>query len=193
MWRATKSQPVLRAQIVIDQRHFPLGTWRCCDVESTSLTLIQRRNNVVCQVDWLLKLDQPSAWYVGQLVGSVQAWWPPESRTAWPCKLWNIAPWRAPSGHNDVDSTSQQHRVSSGSPWWRTRMLLLTKTYHWTRCVVPHINLKFKHQEMETYRGIPICANRFTNTNVAKSLLCFVGVGVQIFTRTRMRALHPQK
>ena len=29
---------------------FPLGTRRCCDVESTSLTLIQRRNNVVCPV-----------------------------------------------------------------------------------------------------------------------------------------------
>ena len=29
---------------------FPLGTQRCCDVESTSLTLIPRRNNVVCQV-----------------------------------------------------------------------------------------------------------------------------------------------
>ena len=29
---------------------FPLGTQRCCDVESTSLTLIQRRNNAVCPV-----------------------------------------------------------------------------------------------------------------------------------------------
>ena len=29
---------------------YPLGTQRCCDVESTSLTLIQRRNNVVCPV-----------------------------------------------------------------------------------------------------------------------------------------------
>ena len=29
-------------------KQFPLGTRRCCDVESTSLTLIQRRNNVVC-------------------------------------------------------------------------------------------------------------------------------------------------
>ena len=28
----------------------PLGTRRCCDVESTSMTLIQRRNNVVCPV-----------------------------------------------------------------------------------------------------------------------------------------------
>ena len=26
----------------------PLGTRRCCDVESTSMTLIQRRNSVVC-------------------------------------------------------------------------------------------------------------------------------------------------
>ena len=29
---------------------YPLDTWRCCDVESASMTLIQRRNNVVCQV-----------------------------------------------------------------------------------------------------------------------------------------------
>ena len=29
----------------------PLDTRRCCDVESTSLTLIQRRNNVVCR-EW---------------------------------------------------------------------------------------------------------------------------------------------
>ena len=28
----------------------PLGTRRCCDVESTSKPLIQRRNNVVCPV-----------------------------------------------------------------------------------------------------------------------------------------------
>ena len=28
----------------------PLGTWCCCDVESSSLTLVQRRSNVVCQV-----------------------------------------------------------------------------------------------------------------------------------------------
>ena len=28
----------------------PLGKRRCCDVESTSLTLLQRRNNVVCPV-----------------------------------------------------------------------------------------------------------------------------------------------
>ena len=26
----------------------PLGTRRCCDVESKSMTLIQRHNNVVC-------------------------------------------------------------------------------------------------------------------------------------------------
>ena len=31
----------------------PPGTRRCCDVESTSLTLIQRRNNVMCLVGWL--------------------------------------------------------------------------------------------------------------------------------------------
>ena len=31
-------------------RQCPPGTRRCCDVESTSLTLIQRRNNVVCPV-----------------------------------------------------------------------------------------------------------------------------------------------
>ena len=29
---------------------YPLDTRRCCDVESTSLTLIQRRSNVVCLV-----------------------------------------------------------------------------------------------------------------------------------------------
>ena len=29
---------------------YPLGTRRCCDVESTSMTLILRRNNVVCPV-----------------------------------------------------------------------------------------------------------------------------------------------
>ena len=29
---------------------YPLGTRRCCDVESTSTTLIQRPNNVVCPV-----------------------------------------------------------------------------------------------------------------------------------------------
>ena len=28
---------------------YPLGTRGCCDVKSTSVTLIQRRNNVVCQ------------------------------------------------------------------------------------------------------------------------------------------------
>ena len=28
----------------------PFGTRRCCDVESTSMTLIQRCNNVVCPV-----------------------------------------------------------------------------------------------------------------------------------------------
>ena len=33
---------------------YPLGTQRCCDVESTSVTLIQRRNNVVCPVGDLL-------------------------------------------------------------------------------------------------------------------------------------------
>ena len=31
-----------------DDIHYPVGTRRCCDVESTSLTLIQRRNNVGC-------------------------------------------------------------------------------------------------------------------------------------------------
>ena len=29
----------------------PPGTRRCCDVESTSMTLIIRRNNVVCLVE----------------------------------------------------------------------------------------------------------------------------------------------
>ena len=39
----------------------PLGTRRCCDVESTSLTLIQRRNNVVCPVGRHLSGDLISA------------------------------------------------------------------------------------------------------------------------------------
>ena len=30
--------------------HFLLETWRCYDVESTSMTFIQRRNNVVCPI-----------------------------------------------------------------------------------------------------------------------------------------------
>ena len=34
----------------------PLGTRRCCDVESTSMTLIQRRNDVVCPVGLLLSV-----------------------------------------------------------------------------------------------------------------------------------------
>ena len=38
-----------------DLRFLPApGTRRCCDVESTSLTLIQRRNNVVCPVGFSL-------------------------------------------------------------------------------------------------------------------------------------------
>ena len=32
----------------------PLDTRRCCDVELTSLTLIQRRNNVVCPVGYTI-------------------------------------------------------------------------------------------------------------------------------------------
>ena len=32
--------------------NIPLGTRRCYDVESTSATLIQRRNNVVCPVGY---------------------------------------------------------------------------------------------------------------------------------------------
>ena len=34
---------------------FPLDTRRCCDFESTSMTLIQRRNNVVCQ--WVAHVE----------------------------------------------------------------------------------------------------------------------------------------
>ena len=37
---------------------YPLGTRRCCDVESTSLTLIQRRINVVCPVGIHLTTQQ---------------------------------------------------------------------------------------------------------------------------------------
>ena len=37
--------------------HFTLGTRRCCDVESTALTLIQRRNNVVWQ--WVVCCIRP--------------------------------------------------------------------------------------------------------------------------------------
>ena len=36
------------SETVIDR--FPLGTRRFCDVKSTSKTLIQRRNNIVCPV-----------------------------------------------------------------------------------------------------------------------------------------------
>ena len=38
-----KNMPTIR-------KHHPLGTQRCCDVESTSLMLIQRLNSVVCPV-----------------------------------------------------------------------------------------------------------------------------------------------
>ena len=34
---------------------FPLGTQRCCDVESTSMMLIQRRNNILC-AQWVLSM-----------------------------------------------------------------------------------------------------------------------------------------
>ena len=40
----------LRGVYVMPYKPSPLGTRRCCDVESTSMTLIQRRNNVVCPV-----------------------------------------------------------------------------------------------------------------------------------------------
>ena len=33
-------------------RDLRLGTRRCCDVEATSKTLLQRRNNVVCPLGW---------------------------------------------------------------------------------------------------------------------------------------------
>ena len=35
----------------------PMDTTRCCDVESTSMTLIQRRINVVCPVGSVTVLD----------------------------------------------------------------------------------------------------------------------------------------
>ena len=38
--------------------HFPLSSRRCCDVESTSMTLIQRRNNVVSSVGFAFQTRQ---------------------------------------------------------------------------------------------------------------------------------------
>ena len=32
--------------------HIPLGTKRWCDVKSRSMMLIQRHNNILCQVGW---------------------------------------------------------------------------------------------------------------------------------------------
>ena len=43
---------------------FPLSTWRCCDVESTSMTLIQRRNNVVCPVGYRRLISIPREKYL---------------------------------------------------------------------------------------------------------------------------------
>ena len=48
--------------------HYLLGTRRCCDVESMSVTLIQRRSNVVCQVGYsitwhLLFQHAPRRWW----------------------------------------------------------------------------------------------------------------------------------
>ena len=46
--------------VIKDQKHvsrtalYSLDTRRCCDVESTLLTLIQRRNSIVCPVDNIL-------------------------------------------------------------------------------------------------------------------------------------------
>ena len=40
----------------------PLGTRRCCDVESKSLMLIQRRNNVVCSVGWVAVVRLQFKW-----------------------------------------------------------------------------------------------------------------------------------
>ena len=54
-WKSNQLQPFgfVRQSIhqCIDSTS-PLGTRRCCDVESTSLTLIQRRSNAVCPVGW---------------------------------------------------------------------------------------------------------------------------------------------
>ena len=41
-----------------------LGTRRCCDVESMSLTLIQRRNNVVYPVAWQWWSGHSCRWHV---------------------------------------------------------------------------------------------------------------------------------
>ena len=52
LWSKKQSKRQLKAGTApktLTQNH-PLGTRRCCDVESTSLTLIQRRNNVVYTV-----------------------------------------------------------------------------------------------------------------------------------------------
>ena len=42
--------PTMTCTCNLFQQQISLGTRRCCDVESTSLTLILRRNNVVCPV-----------------------------------------------------------------------------------------------------------------------------------------------
>ena len=49
--------------VLLRTRRDSLGTRRCCDVESTSLTLIQRRNNVVCpggRLHYECRTDKPS-------------------------------------------------------------------------------------------------------------------------------------
>ena len=40
-------------RVIVTELTNPLGTRRCCDVESTSLTLNQRCNNVMCLEGWL--------------------------------------------------------------------------------------------------------------------------------------------
>ena len=58
---------------------YPLSTRRCCDVESTSLMLIQRRNNIVCQVvdhhgDWPRELQLVRDWGSAPGLLSVLPW-----------------------------------------------------------------------------------------------------------------------
>ena len=61
MWMICRETPIKTLCVALIGAnfyyHFPLGTWRCCDVESTSSTLIQRRNNVVCPVGWNVRFQ----------------------------------------------------------------------------------------------------------------------------------------
>ena len=50
-WWSASSLSTASTQLTWAFRNYPLGTGCCCDVESTSLTLIQRRSNILCPID----------------------------------------------------------------------------------------------------------------------------------------------